>query len=185
MKKELASLGFERDREDEAQGEDQNEVENVKVTRIKGTIPSANARKILGNPNVLTILLKPAGKELPAKDQPVRVNLELASQRSLGRQQVLTSELVTVLGNSGFRQAVGFDTRNFTREVGSIPAGQLETLLRDVRRSPASWTLLPKSLLSDLRRYPDGPELLKATLLQWSENAEGKLLVRSAVPTGA
>lgn len=181
LQKDLKALGFERDPDDEALGEDQNEVENVKVTRIKGTIPSANARKILSNPSVLTILLKPAGKELPAKDQPVRVNLGLASDLSPGRQQALAAELSTVLRKLGFRAAVGFDHRHFTRVVGSIPAGQLEALLRDVRRSPASWSLLPKSLLSDLRRHPDGPEVLKATLLQWNENAEGKLLVGGVV----
>src|SRR5438094_10426380 len=106
LQKDLKALGFERDPDDEALGEDQNELENVKVTRIKGTIPSVNARKILSNPSVLTILLKPAGKELPAKDQRVRVNLGLASELSPGRQQALATELLTVLRKLGFRVAV-------------------------------------------------------------------------------
>src|SRR5262249_22018184 len=71
LRKDLKALGFERDPDDEALGEDLNEVENPKVTRIKGTIPSANVRKIFNNSNVLTVLLKPAGASLPAKDQPV------------------------------------------------------------------------------------------------------------------
>src|SRR6266540_2332655 len=46
LKKELKALGFERDDKDEELGDDLNEIENVKVTRMKGTIPSANARKV-------------------------------------------------------------------------------------------------------------------------------------------
>src|SRR5215469_12981686 len=44
--RDLKALGFKRDPEDEAAGDDLNEIENVAVTHIKGTIPSANARKV-------------------------------------------------------------------------------------------------------------------------------------------
>ena len=36
-----------------------------------------------------------------------------------------------------FHEAVGYDHRRFTRVVGTIPAGQVETLLFDLREQPA------------------------------------------------
>src|SRR5262249_49991108 len=140
--RDLKALGFKRDPDDESLGEDINEVENVKATRLRGTIPSANARRILSNPSVQAILLKPAGARLPPSDRPLRVALALAGQLPPARQQELATALEAVLTRLGFREAVGFDRRGFKRLLGTLPAGQLETLLTDVRLSPVSWPML-------------------------------------------
>src|SRR5262249_10451680 len=81
----------------------------------------------------------------------------------------------------GFREAVGYDRRGWTRLLGTIPAGKLETLLEDVRRDPVSWGLLPKTLLSDLRRREGGPAVIQATLEEWSREPEGKRLILDMV----
>src|SRR5262249_54917588 len=77
----------------------------------------------------------------------------------------------------GFRQPIGYDHRDYRRLVGAVPAGQLETILNDVRRSPASWELLSKNLLNDLRRVPGGPESLLVVLEAWNAHPEGAKLV--------
>jgi hypothetical protein len=181
MVKYLKSLGFVRDPDDEIRGEDLNEVVNFKATRMKGTLPSATARKVLLHRSVLTILLTPAGGKLPAQDQPVRVALELASALSPSRQRSLINDLSTILRSLGFREAVGYDPHQFTRLVGTLPAGRLETLLSDVRRAPESWFLLSRTLLSDLKEYRGGDEILKATVLEWDEHPEGKAIISDVV----
>ena len=178
---DLKGLGFQRDPDDAAAGEDKNEVENVKATRLKGTIPPRNARLILRNPYVRTIRLVPAGVKLPAADQPVRVDLTLAAELSPSRQRVLAADLVSILKMLGFRQGVGYDQRQFTRLLGSLPAGKIETLLNDVRRSPVAWGLLPRTLLSDLRRFEGGALVLQATLEEWQRDPEGKKLIGDMV----
>lgn len=180
LTKHLEGLGFKRDADDAQRGEDLNEVENVQARRLKGTIPSANVRKILVDPSVRTVLVSPAGARLPEKEQPVRVELELPDV-GRGPQRPLFEELTAVLRNLGFQPAVGYDNRGYRRLVGGLPAGQLETLLADVRLSPASWGLLPKSLLSDMRRFPGGEEALDETLMEWFDTAEGKTLIAELV----
>ena len=173
--RDLKALGFKRDPEDEAAGEDLNEIENEAVTHIKGTIPSANARKVPANPSVRTILLKPAGLKLP--DGRVRVDLTLAANLTPAAQRSLAAEVLAVLRGFGFREAVGYDHRRFTRLLGGLPADQVPTLLNDVRLTPVAWKLLPRTLLGDLRRYEGGSLALRATLLEWSKHPVGKGLV--------
>jgi hypothetical protein len=173
--RDLKALGFKRDADDEATGDDLNEIENVAVTHIKGTIPSANARKVPRNPSVRTILLTPAGVKLPAG--PVRVDLDLAANLTPAAQRQLAGELVAVLRGFGFREAVGYDHRGFTRLLGSLPGDQIPTLLNDVRLTPVAWKLLPPTLLTDLRRFEGGSLVLRATLLEWSQHPAGKGLI--------
>src|SRR5262249_16959829 len=71
------------------------------------------------------------------------------------------------------------------RLLGALSAGRVETVFNDIRRSPASWAQLPKTLLSDLRRFPGGPESLRATLIEWSEHPEGKKLIQAALEAWA
>ena len=180
LKHDLKTLDFKRHADDEVAGEDQNEIENVAVTHLRGTIPAANARKILRNPSVRTILLTPTGVKLLA-DKAVRVELDLAAHLQPTAQRILAAELLAVLRELGFREAVGYDHRNFTRLVGGLPASQIPTLLNDVRLSPVAWKLLPKTLLTNLRRFEGGRAVLEATLLEWSRHPVGKGLVADMV----
>ena len=115
----LASVHHHPD--DEVAGEDQNEIENVAVTHLRGTIPAANARKVLSNPSVRTILLTPAGvNSLPTR--PWR-GTGTGRQSSSRGSEHLAAELLAVLGELGFREAVGYDHRDFTRwSAACLPA---------------------------------------------------------------
>jgi hypothetical protein len=166
----LKSIGLEK-----AEGPE-DEAENPKVTLMTGTISAAQARKILAEPHVQTVLLLPTGSKLPQEAAPVRVHLELASflnpaeQRllsgqerpagddltvaaaALEKQRQLREQTLTVLKELGFREAVGYDTHGETRLVGMLPAGKVPALLGDLRKQPAGEKLpAPFKTVSPLR----------------------------------
>src|SRR5262245_34446906 len=103
--------------------------EDVSKNYLEGTIASANAPKLLDNAHVKSVLLLPAGYKLPAKaTEPVKVQLRLASGFSLERQRTLADQVIGVLKKLGFQEGIAYDHRGFTRLVGTLPAGQVETL---------------------------------------------------------
>jgi hypothetical protein len=117
---------------------------------LTGTIPSANARKILRNANVASVLLMPPKYVLPAKGtDPVKVRLTLVGGLGRDRQRVLADQVVTLLEDMGFQEAIAYDHRGFTRLVGTIPARYVETLLKDLRTLPEGW-LVPEKKPRDL-----------------------------------
>ncbi len=113
---------------------------------LRGLIPSANVGKLRDNPNVAAILLLPEKFEvakLPA-DQPVRVRIELVSGLPPDRQRELAEQSRLLLGLLGFKEATAYDHRGvqgapYTKVIGSVPAGQIEVLLKDLRRQPGGW----------------------------------------------
>jgi hypothetical protein len=160
MVRYLESLGFQKD-----EGPD-DEAENPRVTLMTGTIPADNALKILNERHVEAILLIPKGTKLPSGEEPVRVDLGLASflkpeqMRVLaGKETLRPDDLATAQGllaqqgllanqargvlvkDLGFREAAGYDSRWHTRLVGTVPAGKLDALLDDLRKQPAGAAL--------------------------------------------
>lgn len=134
MKSYLQSLGFQKDASEE------NEAEDPRITRITGTIGSANARKMLGDEHVRSILLAPSDFSPPAEaQQPVKVQLELMGGRELDRQRLLADQLKEVLKNGGFQEAIAYDNRGHTRIVGTIRAGLVPRLLDDLRLQSSGW----------------------------------------------
>jgi hypothetical protein len=129
----LKSVGFRPDAGLETDREDPTK--NV----LTGTVPAANVAKLLDQPSVRSLLLKPAGYKPPDADTQVKVRLELARGFPLERQRLLASQALTILEELGFREAVGYDNRGHTRLVGTIPAGQLSVLLKDLRGLPSGW----------------------------------------------
>jgi hypothetical protein len=147
----------------------EDEAENPQVNRLNGTISAANARKLLTERHVRALLLVPHDAKLPSAEEPVRVDLELASFLSprdvrvlagqepaapdevdaavarLGRQRLLADQVRVVLTDKeqgfGFREAGGYDSRWHTRLVGTVPSGKLDALLDDLRRLPAGESL--------------------------------------------
>src|ERR1700730_17499184 len=111
---------------------------------------------LLKNKSVASVLLLPVetkDKELPA-DQAVGVRLELAAGFSPARQKELADQARVLLGLLGFKEAAAYDHRGlggkpFTRLVGTIPAGRLESLLKDLRGQPEGW-FAPRLALADL-----------------------------------
>src|SRR6185312_14457428 len=60
------------------------------------------------------------------------------------RQRELAEQTLVLLRALGFREAVGYDNRGyddrpFSRIVGAIGRGKLETLLKDLRGQPTGW----------------------------------------------
>jgi hypothetical protein len=129
----LESIGFQKDPGPE------DEADNPDVTTMTGTIPSANAGKILQDRHVEAILLVPAGYQVPAGDERVKVNLGLARLFTPERQRLLAEQTLMLLETQGFRPAVGYDHRGHTRLVGTIPADRLRRLLEDLRWESSGW----------------------------------------------
>jgi hypothetical protein len=130
----LESVGFQKDPGEDTEAEDPTE------TRMTGTIASANALRLLDDPRVKSLLLMPEGYKLPDDfTAPVKVQLGLVAGLPLDRQRLLADQVLAKLAGLGFREAVGYDNRGHTRLVGSIPRGQLDTLLEDLRGQPAGW----------------------------------------------
>lgn len=121
--------------------------------RIAGRVSSKNVLKLLDNPHVESLLLSPPDFKLPDEpDTRIKVRLELASGFPADRQLVFANQVRVLLGELGFTEALGYDHRGYTRKphtrlVGTIASGQLEMLLKDLRREPSGW-LAP--VLSDL-----------------------------------
>jgi hypothetical protein len=162
MLRYFESLGFKKDEGPE------DEQENPRVTLMTGTIPAANARKLLDERHVEAVLLVPHEAKLPAAEEPVRVDLGLASflkpeqvrllagketarpddlaaaEDLLARQRLLADQARGVLAaDLGFREAAGYDSYWHTRLVGTVPANKLDALLDDLRKQPAGEALPP------------------------------------------
>ncbi len=126
-----------------------DEQEDPGGDRLSGVSPSAKARLLLRVPGVRTILLKPRGNQLPKFDQRVKVRLELVSGLSSAKQLQLSRQCLPRLEALGFREAIGYDHRGFTLLVGTIPVGQLNELLKDLRELPSGW-LVPRDPIPTL-----------------------------------
>jgi len=127
---------------------------------LRGLIPSKNVAAIRDLPNVGGLVLVPDGMKLPdAPDTPVRINLQVAGGLPLDRQQDLAAQTTLLLKELGFVEAAAYDRRgadgrSYTRLHGSIPAGQLEVLVKDLRGQPGGWfapRILPAALPPPLR----------------------------------
>jgi hypothetical protein len=140
----LEKLGFHKD-----PGPD-NEPEDYTLDRITGTIPPGGVAELLRHPAIKSMLLLPAGFSLPQDvEQPIKVQLQLTGGLELDRQQALANQVRAKLGQLGFREAIAYDHRGYRRLVGTIPAGNLLTLLKDLRFQPAGW-VLPAEPFNDL-----------------------------------
>jgi hypothetical protein len=157
MTKFLGGLGFKETVTDES---DLAPFDPNAETLI-GTVPSRTSRNLLKDGRVQTILLAPAGFKVPeAPDTRVRIAIELASSRE---QLALFNQAEAALNRLGFRKDLGFDTRKFTLLRGTVPAGNLPKLLRDLRYQPSGWLLpeTPPELYGVLRDGSQAPELVK------------------------
>jgi hypothetical protein len=149
MAKFFAGLGFKETETDES---DLAPFDPA-AERIIGTIPSKNARELLNDRRVQTILLTPVGYKLPEKpDELVRVRLEIATNRD---QLALFNQVSTALGKLGFRRDLGVDTQGFKVTKGTVPAGYVTKLLRDLRQQPSGW-FVPDVASELYARLPDG-----------------------------
>jgi hypothetical protein len=114
--------------------------------RLYGFVAADKAQKILANSSIAGLMLMPPDWKQPKDpEDPVHVRLELASGFETERQRELANQVRVLLRNHvSFREAVGYDHRGytgkpFTRIAGTVPAGLLDLLLKDLRRLPTGW----------------------------------------------
>ncbi len=122
--------------------------EDPAATILPGTVSAAAAHGLLGEQHVRSVLLMPAGYQIPDGDQPVKIQIELDSGRELHRQRLLADQTKVLLATQGFREAVGYDNRGHTLLQGTIPAASLVRLLDDLRLQ-TGW-LAPSPALEEM-----------------------------------
>ncbi len=148
--------------------------------RFVGTIPSAGVLSALDDPRVQTILFAPKGYAYPDDpEKPVPVRVALATGFLPSDQRKFHRQAVAQLDRLGFREALGYDHRGFTLARGSLPAGNVARLLKDLRREPAGW-FLPEGVAE----APPAP-LRDVLPVRWVEvlpEAEFAPLAEPAVP---
>ena len=180
----LKGLGFV-----ETKQEDEQAILDPNSERFVGTVPSAKVLSILADPRVKTILFAPAGYKVPAEpDAPVPVRLGIASGYLPQDQQKLHRQVNELLAKLGFREMVGYDHKGYTLVRGSIPAVNLNRLLKDLRNEPAGWFFLdpPDALSTDFTPAVRDRQPIRDTLpVRWVEvvpDADATLLNTSPVP---
>jgi hypothetical protein len=157
MLRAFRAAGWKRD---PAEDVPEDEPENPDATRMSGTIPAAGVPRILRERHVQAVLLLPRGVKLPDKERPVRVDLGLTPGLLPQTQRRLADQVRAVLAGLGFREAIGYDDRGASRLVGSVPAGQVPTLLGDLRKLPgAVREAAPFRVRSPLRLIVARPDL--------------------------
>jgi len=164
----LESVGFHKDPSPRAEAADPT------VTRMVGTLQvsswedrSARVAKILAEPHVKELQLIPVGLELPQNpDARAQVQMELVPGYPLRRERLLADQVREKLAPLGFIEAVGYDHREHTRLVGSIPVGRLAILVQDLRYLPAGWLMpaVPVVMLPGPLR--DGSPILVSEVLR-------------------
>jgi hypothetical protein len=135
MIKSLKAMGFQM--KDGAE----SDPDNPDANELTGTIASKNARQLLSERHVRSVLLVPAGAKLPAENEFVHVQMELAPGLSVERERMLADATRVVLKALGFREATGYDNRGHTRLVGMIPVKSLPASIDDLRKNPAGQNL--------------------------------------------
>lgn len=117
-----------------------DEPENPTYDRMAGKVASNRVRELLQASAVKTVLLAPAGYELPAEpDTPVKVRLELSAGRPAEQQRIFADQVRAQLRELGFSEPLVYDHRGHSRLVGYLPAGSVLELLKDLRYQPAGW----------------------------------------------
>jgi len=119
--------------------------EDPRKNELTGLLAAGKVLEIFRNRNIVSAVLMPAEYKLPdMADQPVGVRLELVPGLGAARTRELADQARVILNVLGFREAVGYDHRGytgrpFTRLVGTLPAGRVDTLLKDLRSQPSGW----------------------------------------------
>ena len=121
---------------------------------LRGTIPTENATKLLGDPRIVTVLYAPGDRGLTPPAGRAEVRLRIAGPLADVTQRQLHEQVVRHLGLLGFTEAISYDTAGYRLVRGSLPADNLDRLVRDLRGQPTGWflaTVPPAYLPSPLR----------------------------------
>lgn len=147
MMRYLESIGFLA-----VASEDPQEAADPNAERLRGTLPSDKVRDLLKEPHIRTVFLIPDGTKLPENpEQRLLVQIELESRLSASRQRDLATQARSRLFGLRFVEKVGYDHMSNKRLLGTMPAGEVEMLLRDLRDLPSGWYApdVPRDQLPD------------------------------------
>jgi hypothetical protein len=140
LEKHLLGLGFEDARKNDPERE--LDIVDPNAERFVGTISSKNVLRLLDDSRVLSILFAPAGYAYPdSSDKPVPVRIVIRGGLLPAHQQVFHGQTLARLELLGFREALGYDTREYTQIKGTIPYKYLPKLVKDLRLEPSGWFL--------------------------------------------
>lgn len=154
MMKYIGSLGFVETENDDSE----LAPFDPSAERMIGTMPSKDARAMVLQPNIHTVLFTPSTWKAPADEKErVKVLLELSSGYVVERQRLYSDQIKQVLGKFGFQEAIAYDHRGYSVLRGTMPWMYVRTLLKDLRTQPAGWFL-------PLTHEDDLPEPFKLTL---------------------
>jgi len=109
---------------------------------LRGTIGSKEAFELIKVDNIKTLLLLPVGTKLT--DEPkktVQVRLHISAGLSPKLQKIFHDQVASHLTLLGFQEAVAYDNKGFSIVRGTVPAGNLPSLLKDLRSVPSGWFL--------------------------------------------
>jgi len=138
LERHLAALGFE-----DALKEDPDRdliILDPNAERFTGTITSDKVLQLLDDPRVLNIMFAPTGYMAPEdRAKPVPIRVILRGDMIPTVQQAFHLQALQQLEKLGFREALGYDTRNYTQLKGTIPYKYLDRLVKDLRTEPAGW----------------------------------------------
>jgi hypothetical protein len=144
MVRYLESLGFKREPGEE------DEPADPFADRLRGRLPSNRVDDFLREPHVRTVLLIPAGMKLPENvQQPVLVQIGLRKIAPSRQQELAAQTRERLSATLGFVPKTGFDHQGNTRLLGTMPAGKVTELLKDLRGQPAG-PLAPETPVTDL-----------------------------------
>lgn len=140
LEKHLSSLGFVDARKDDPDRD--LDILDPNAERFTGTIPGDKVLDVLNDVRVQNILFAPTGFTYPdAPEKPVALRLGLRTGLLGPVQQQLHWQTVAHLGQLGFSEALGYDTKGYTIVRGVIPLKNLDLLVKDVRTEPSGWFL--------------------------------------------
>src|SRR5262249_13724472 len=129
LERALADAGFDKD------PGPPDEADNRTYTSMTGKVAADTARRLTQIHHVLGVVLYPDNWNLPPQDTPVKVALDLRWAVSPRRPPQAAERFVAAVRDVGFSEAVGYDHRDHTRVVGTVPAGKVEELVK----GPQPW----------------------------------------------
>ena len=136
MTAELEKLGFAQTRGKN----DDLEILDPAAELKAGTIPGKNAHALLGIEAIKTVIVRPSGaKAAEDANKPLQVRIGIPVNFTGREQRLLHEQTVAHLGVLGFAEAVGYQHDNFGTIRGTLPAGVLPKLLKDLRTLPSGW----------------------------------------------
>ena len=136
MTAELEKLGFDQARTKN----DDLEILDPTAELKSGTIPGKNAQSLTGIDAIRTVIVRPAGaKAAEDAKKPLQVRIGIPLNFTGREQRILHGQTVAHLAALGFVEAAGYRHDNFATMRGTLPAGVIPQLLKDLRTLPGGW----------------------------------------------